>query len=218
MRTFSALLLFFAGAMAGSSYAQNWIVFVPVERDFRALFPAPPERSTEGDGSIAFKANVVDAEYTVEYVVYRLPPNVPRVVDARAEIERRLGARIGNEDVALRYLSEDEGDPGWERYVFRHGQFLSVHRLVENRGRYYELEVAMPRGAAPVAMNTARDFFNSFQMTGVVPPPFGIAGQQKLEAWCQNRTDSFSRAFCQYSVCLQPGYENYPHCATLFRR
>lgn len=212
------LVLFLAGMVAGSVHAQNWVVFVPAERDFRVLFPGPPVRSTEADGSIAFKAQVERNEYDVNYVVYRLPSGIRPIGDARSVIEQRLRARV-DEERGLRYVNEQDDDPGWDRHVFRHGpRAISVHRLVEHRGRYYELQVAMPRGSPQLAIHTARDFFNSFQITGVTLPAFGVAAGQRLEAWCQNRTDGFSSAFCRYSVCLQSGYEKYPHCTALLGR
>lgn len=217
MRKFAGLLLFFAGTMAGSGYAQNWIVFVPAERDFRVLFPSPPDRFTAGDGSIAFKTSVEHDGYNANYVVYRLPANVRYIDDARAEIQKRIVERVGD-DRGVRYANEDDGDSGWERHVFRYGPIVSIHRLVGHRGRYYELEVSGPRGVAPLAMNTARDFFNSFHMSGVTLPGLGIAVGQRLEAWCQNRTDPFSHAFCRYSVCLREDHGQYPHCAALYRR
>ncbi len=215
MRALSLLFLLIAATFADSSYAQNWTAYDPDERDFRVLFPAPPERSTGADGSIAFKSAYHNAEDTVAYNVYRLPRAVQRVDDARNEIRRRLEARIGDDVTSV---PEQDDGPGWERHVFRFLGSVSVHRLVGHAGRYYELEVVMPRGSAGTAMGTARDFFNSFQVTGAPLSSIGIAVGQRIEAWCQGRTDPFTRALCVYSVCIQPGYEKYPQCTALFRR
>jgi hypothetical protein len=214
MKKFLALSLFLAGT-SSAVLAQDWTVFVPPERDFKVLFPAPPTRLTERDGSIAFKAQTEENDYAVYYTVYRLAAGFRLAGDARTEIQRRLEARVNDDQQGVQYDSEQNEDPSWERYVFRHRpRGFSVHRLVQNRGTYYELEVATPRG--PVgAIRTARDFFNSFQMTGAVVPPLAVTAGQTLDAWCQNRTDSFSLAFCKYSVCLHSGSEKYPHCTAL---
>jgi hypothetical protein len=217
MKLLAALLLLGAGLFAGAGYAQNWVVFAPPEGDFRVIFPAPPGQTTGADGSVVFKATFENEENSVDYLVHRLPPGVPRIDDARAELQRRLQARVG-EDIGVRYVHEEDSSPDWERYVFRYRRAVSIHRLVGTPGRYYELQVLMPRGRVGVAMHSARDFFNSFQATGLSLPGLGVAVAQRLEAWCQTRTDPFTRAFCEYSVCLQPGSEKYPHCASLLRR
>ena len=209
---YSAMLLFLAGTVTGAAQAQNWTAYIPAERDFRVLFPSPPTRSTEADGSTAFRALFEHEEGSLSYAVYRLPRVTRRAGNPQAEIARHIQARRPNEDVE--YLRDRDGTPDWDRHVFRHGRVLSVHRLVEHQGRFYELELTMPRGVSRKAMNTARDFFNSFQLTGIGLPTMTTVAQQ-LETWCKDRGDAFSQAFCRYSVCLQPGYEKYPHCGAL---
>ena len=208
------IVLLFIAVATGSAHAQNWTAFSPPERDFRVLFPEPPSRSTARDGSTVFTAQVARTEYDVKYAVYRLPPGARLIGNARTDIQQRLQARARDEERGVSYVREDGGESGWERYVFRQGRAISVHRLVGQAGRYYELEVSMPRGSSELAINTARDFFNSFQPVGIGLPPVTSVVQQ-IETWCKGRTDAFSQAFCRYSVCLQPGYEKYPHCATL---
>ena len=203
------LLLFPATA-----HAQNWIVFIPAERDFRVLLPEPPSRSTAPDGSTVFSARVERNKYDVRYSVYRLPPGARLVGVPQTDLQQRVQARVHNEERGVRYVQEDGGEPGWERYVFQEGKAISIHRLVGRAGRYYELEVAMPRGSHELAVHTARDFFNSFQPRGVALPS-ATSVVQEIDAWCKNRTDAFSQAFCRYSVCLQPGYEKYPHCTAV---
>jgi hypothetical protein len=202
--------------LSGTAQAQNWIVFVPAERDFRVLLPAVPSRSTAGDGSTVFTARMERNEYDVRYSVYRLPPGAHLVGDPRADLQQRLRARARDEEKGIRYVvRDDDPDTAWDRHVFRHGaRGISVHRLVGHGGRYYELEVSMPRGSPELALHTARDFFNSFQARGFALPSLTTM-VQRIDAWCQSRTDPFSRAFCQYSVCLQPGYEKHAHCSAL---
>lgn len=215
MRHGMALLLL--AGVAGSVYGQNWTAYAPPERDFRVLFPEPPSRSTAPDGSTVFTARLERNEYDVKYSVYRLPAGSRLAGDARADIQQRLLARTRDEERGVRYVQEDGGEPGWERYVFRQGKAISIHRLVGRAGRYYELEVAMPRGSPELAVHTARDFFNSFQASGIGLPSVTTVVQQ-IDTWCKARTDAFSKAFCQYSVCLQSGYEKYPHCTALLGR
>jgi hypothetical protein len=216
MKKFLALLLLLAGTLPGGVLGQNWTVFVPPERDFRALFPELPVRSTERDGSVAFKATVRDNDDDVYYTVYRLLPGFRPSSDARFEIQKRLQARVSDDEQGVQYDAEQNEDPGWDRYVFRHGASVSVNRLVENRGNYYELEVATRRPLTGLAIRTARDFFNSFQVTGFAVPTIAAVGG-RLDAWCENRTDAFSLAFCKYSVCLQSEHERDPHCTALLR-
>ena len=200
--------------LAAPVHAQNWIVFVPAERDFRVLLPEPPTRLNLPDGSIRFTSRVERNDYDVSYSVYRLPPGTPLTGDVRGDIRRRIQARSRDEERAARYIADEDPDRSWERYIFREGKSISVHRLVGYGGRYFELEVSMPRGSADLAVHTARDFFNSFQVTGMSLPLLTTI-VQRIDSWCQSRTDSFSRAFCQYSVCLQPGYEKHAHCSAL---
>lgn len=217
MRIISIVSLLATCLLAGSGYAQSWIAFVPLERDFRVLFPNPPQRTVEADGSVVFKSVFENGDTASAYVVYRLPSSFRTGMNARGTIQQRLQARLRDDD-NLRYPREENDGPEWERHVFRYRNSVSVHRLVENRGRYYELEVILPRENIQATMHTARDFFDSFQMTGISLPSVGIAIGQRLEVWCRNRSDPFSRAFCEYSVCLQPGHDNYPHCRALLGR
>lgn len=205
--------VFTLALLTGPAIAQNWVVFVPAERDFRALFPELPSRATLPDGSTVFTARMERNDYDILFAVYRLPHGRRLQGDARSQIQQRLQARVRDEERGVRYVADEDPDPSWERHVFRHGKAISVHRLVGHGGRYFELEVRLPRGSPELAVHTARDFFNSFQVTGAGLTLTTLV--QRVDAWCQGRTDPFSRAFCQYSVCLQPGYEKHSHCSAL---
>lgn len=217
MRTLSALLTLVFGLVPGYGYAQTWVAFVPPERDFRVLFPAQPVRSTAADGSVVFRATFENDENSVDYVVHRLPPGARQISDPQGEIRRRLEARV-HDDAGVQLIQDSDYGPDWGRHIFRHRRAISIHRIAGSPGRYYELEVILPRGRAEIAMHTARDFFESFQITGFSVPAAGIALEQRLADWCQKRTDPFTRAFCEYSVCLQPDYEKHPRCKALLWR
>jgi hypothetical protein len=217
MKPLLALLFFIAAAMSGAASGQDWTVYTPPEGDFRVLFPAPPVRLTEKDGSAAFRAGVENSDYAVQYTVYRVPAGFQSTGNPQADLRMRLGARATNEDQSITNITEEDDEPTWERYVFRRDRRgMSVNRLVGTPGRYYELEVYIPRGPQHIAVQTARDFFNSFQATGFALLPSAMAAiSQTLDNWCQKRTDPFSAAFCKFSVCLLPGHEKYPHCSSL---
>lgn len=59
--------------LSGAAQAQNWIVFIPAERDFRVLLPEVPSQSTAVDGSTVFTAQMERNDNYVRYSVYRLP-------------------------------------------------------------------------------------------------------------------------------------------------
>lgn len=212
MRWSRVPILIVAALCAAAGHAQNWTVFVPQERDFRVVFPAEVTRLNQTDGSVAFRSAFEEVEYTV----YRLPANTAPITDPGGELQRRLATRV-SDDVHIRRVRDDE-DGDWPRHVFEFRRSVSIHRLVEYRGRYYELQVRGSHDQRTLARHTARDFFNSFHLQGIPLPAIGGTLVQRLEAWCQSRTNRFARAFCEYSVCVQPGYEQYPHCNALLMR
>ena len=212
MRWTVVSILLFAALSASTGHAQRWTVFVPQELDFRALFPGDVTRLDQSDGSVAFRSAFDEVEYTV----YRLPANTARITDPRGELQRLIAARVGD-DVHVRSV-QDEDDGDWQRYVFETRRNISISRLVEYGARYYALEVYGGDDQRMLARTTARDFFNSFNLQGIPLTAIGGTLVQRLEAWCQSRTNPFARAFCEYSVCLQPGSERYPHCNALLMR
>ena len=210
MRKWTMALCWLAAWTWTGAAAQSWIVFIPAERDFRALFPEPPVRSAEADGAVAFKASFDEFQYSV----YRHEARRAADVDIRSRIIQRLEG--GGETV--QQIADEDSDSDRAAYVFRHGGVSSIHRVFAHRGRYYELAVQSARAAFGGARQTARDFFGSFQITGAGGPSFRMRRGLTLDALCRGRTNAYSRAFCEYAVCLQPDYEHYPHCARLLAR
>jgi hypothetical protein len=201
----------------GPAVAQKWVVYTPPERDFRVLFPSEPTQGPTRDGAVAFRSQQESGDGHIEYVVYRLPASVKRTGNEAQDIEALLKARLGD-DVPVRPIREEDTAADYQRYAFEYRRSVSVHRLAGAPGRYYHLEVMMPHGRSVIALQTARDFFASFQAGGVSVPGILAGFTQKVESWCQGRTDSFTRMFCEYSVCLQPGFETNPRCTGLFKR
>lgn len=213
-----AWVVLITGLASPPGHAQQWVAYVPPERDFRVLFPAPPVVSTAADGSVVFKSTFENDDNSVEYVVHRLPPGVRQIGNPQSEIQRRLESRV-HDDNQVRLIQNSDYGPDWGRHIFLHSRTTSVHRLAGRPGRYYELEVRLPRGRPDVAMHTARDFIDSFQISGIAIPGNRsgtlVSLEQRLSGWCKGRSDAFSRSFCEYSVCLQPEYENQPRCKAL---
>lgn len=126
-----------ATMLTATAHAENWVVFIPAERDFRVLLPEPPTRATAPDGSTIFRAHVERSDYDIAFTVYRLPAGSRPLGDARAEIQRRLQARTPDDERGLRYVRDEDGDGSWDRHVFRRGpRAIGVHRLVGHGGRY----------------------------------------------------------------------------------
>lgn len=199
--------------IATGAAAQEWTVYAPAERDFQVLFPQPPSRATEAAGAVAFKARAED----IEYAVYRRDPRQEPIDDGARAIEQRLRREQDNER-PVRRLGEDDGYFAADEPVFRIANMMSVHRLFVAPDRYYELVVRASREKFPEARNTARDFFGSFQAAGIGSVPLAGAPGVAPQELCKDRSNAFSRAFCEYRTCLQPGYFNHDYCKRLFGR
>jgi hypothetical protein len=215
--TVRLFLLCTAALLGAPAAAQNWVVYTPQERDFRVLFPSQPARLPGNDGTVAFRAQAESGDRTLQYTVYRLPTSLRRVGDEAQDIEKLLQARLGD-SVPVRRVREEEPANDWQRYVFEYSRSISVNRLVGSGGRYYQLEVLIPGRTGSAGIQTARDFFASFQASGISIPGLVSGLSQGFDSWCQGRTDPFTRAFCEYSVCLQAAFEQDPRCAALFKR
>lgn len=195
---------------ATGALGQSWVVYAPPERDFSALFPAPPARTAEAEGAVAFS---VTAE-NITFVVYRRDPRLQPIDNPAIDIQRRL--RGDNDDIRLRRLDNEEGDASGDEHMFMIRGIYSIHRLFMAEGRYYEVVVRSPREEFPTARRVARDFFGSFRMAGVgtgVDAATGVAP----DVLCRDRSNAFSRAFCEYSTCLQSRHRGQPYCQKLLQ-
>ncbi|MBI3045324.1 MAG: hypothetical protein HYY78_21120 [Betaproteobacteria bacterium] len=213
MTRWTIALCWLACWVSTGAAAQKWTVYTPAERDFQVLFPQPPTRAAEAEGAVAFKARAED----IEYVVYRRDPRQDPAGDGARAIERRL-LREHGDDRAVRRMGEDDGYPETEEHVFRITNTMSIHRLFVARDRYYELVVRSYLENFPEARNTARDFFGSFRAAGIGLAPATATPGVAPDVLCKDRSNAFSRTFCEYRTCLQPGYFSHPYCKQLFGR
>jgi hypothetical protein len=217
MHTVRWLLFWVAALLAAPAAGQKWVTYTPPERDFRVLFPSEPVRVPVNDGSVAYRALHEIGDHTVEYAVYRLPPSFQRGSDEAQDIQRLLLARLDGEG-SVRWMREEDSAADYQRYVFQYRNSSSIDRIAGAPGRYYHLEVRTLGSRSLIAAQTARDFFASFSASGISIPGLVSGLGQRVETWCQGRTDPFTRAFCEYSACLQAGSEQDPRCTALFKR
>jgi hypothetical protein len=173
MKISASLVLFAAALLGHPALAQNFVVYSPPERDFRVLFPSNPVQAPERDGAVAFRAQQDAGEGAIEYVVRRLPATVQRTGSEEHDIQKLLVARLEGDGRVGRMRDEDLAAE-WPRHVFEYRRSISVNRLVTAGSRSYHLEVLMPRNLMHRGMQTARDFFASFQASGVTVP--GLMG------------------------------------------
>lgn len=197
-------LAFAASWLSSVVLAQPLTLYVPSEGDFRVLMPAPPSRNNIATGGVEFRAEGSSQRYSV---FRHNPGQVNSAAEARAHIEKRV---VG-EDRRSRG-GQDEGDLEPNEFAFRVGRVESLHRVVMESGRYYELVVQVD-GDDRLSRPSARDFFNSFQLRA----GGGFAGFRNLPTpeSCQSRGNSFARRFCEYLTCLAPGQEGNPICVAL---
>lgn len=206
MKTIWILAAMLAASWSGTAAAQSWTLYAPAERDFRVLMPAPPMRMDLPSGSVEFRAEADQRQYSV----FR---HDPRRVAGGNSAREDIIARLGNGDQTVRSGGE-EANLAPNEFMFRVGGAWTMHRAIIESGRYYELVVK----AAPdeqVSPQEARDFFNSFQSgsLGAVPVLSNLPGPDS----CQARGSTFTRRFCEYLTCLAPGTENHPVCKGLPR-
>jgi len=200
-----ALTLGFAAFFSSGVLAQSWIFYAPPERDFRALFPGPPARLNMPSGSVEFRTDTG----TYQYSVFR---HDPRRISSIAALRDEIIQRSSNDDQYP--AGQDDSDLGPNELIFRVGMTWTMHRVVIESGRSYELVVkAGPDDGIP--RQAARDFFNSFQMGGV--RGFPVITNLPAPDSCQARGNAFARRFCEYLTCQVSGYENHPACAGIPR-
>jgi len=199
------LTMGFAALLSSAVLAQSWIFFAPPERDFRVLFPGSPTRLDTPSGSVEFRTDTG----TYQYSVFR---HDPRRISSIAAWRDDIVQRSSNDD---QYAAEqDDRDLGPNEFIFRTGMTWTLHRLVLETGRSYELVVkAGPDDGIP--RQAARDFFNSFQMRGA--SGFPVFTNLPAPDSCQARDNAFARRFCEYLTCQAAGYENHPACAGIPR-
>lgn len=207
MKTLWILAAMLAASWSGTAAAQSWTLYAPAERDFRVLLPATPMRLDLPSGSVEFRAEADQRQYSV----FR---HDPRRVAGGTSVREDIIARIGNNDQGVRNVGQEDADLAPNEFMFRVGGAWTMHRAIVESGRYYELVVK----AAPderVSAQEARDFFNSFQSGGISAAPTlsRLPGPDS----CQSRGSAFSRRFCEYLTCLAPGTENHPVCRALPR-
>ncbi len=212
MRRWTAVLCGLTAVCASlGATAQSWTLFTPPEQDFRVVFPRAPARTDEAGGAVAFTAKAEG----MEYVVYRRDPKRQPIGNAGNDIRQRLQRDADDERPVQRIGEEGDGPAGAE-HAFRLGSRLSIHRVFVAPARYYELVVRAPRDELSDARRAGRDFYGTFQLldAGALAAPAAAPGLAP-DVMCQGRSNAFSRKFCEYRTCFQPGYEKHPYCAKL---
>ena len=195
---------------ATAALGQSWVVYAPPEKDFSVLFPAPPAQTAEAEGAVAFSATAEN----ITFVVYRRDPRLQPIGSPVMDIQQRL--RGDNDDIRVRRLDNEEADASGEEHIFMTRGNYSIHRLFIAEGRYYEVVVRSPTEGSVTVRRVARDFFGSFRMAGVGTGADAAAGVAP-EVRCKDRSNAFSRAFCEYSTCLRSQYRTQPYCQQLLR-
>jgi len=206
LQAISFLLCWWATGALG----QGWVVYAPPERDFSVLFPAPPARTAEAEGAVAFSA----VAENITFIVYRRDPRLQPIGNPVSDIQRRL--RGDNDDLRVQRIGNDEGDASRDEPVFLTRGMVTIHRVFVAEGRYYELVVRVHRDDFARTRPIARDFFGSFQIGSVVAAP-GTSATVSPDVLCKDRSNAFSRAFCEYSTCLQSQHRAQPYCQQLLR-
>jgi hypothetical protein len=198
----TALALLCSGAAA----AQSWTLYVPPEGDFRVLLPGMPARVDHRSGSVEYRVDAPQQRYSV----FRHDPRRLAGKTAKADITERLN----DGDQYARNTGDDDGDLAANEFTFRVGTMLTMHRVITDSGRYYELVVQAPSEDG-LSRPLARDFFNSFQtgagVGSIFPALTGLPGPDT----CQARSNAFSRRFCEYLTCLAPSNQGHAVCTGL---
>lgn len=206
MKSLLTLVMVLSAGLSGVSLAQTWTLYAPPEADFRVVFPAPPTRNAmDGGGGVEFRSENSGQRYSV---FRHNPGQVASFEQARALSARRVLA-----DDKRSRGAQDEGDILPNEFAFRVGRVESLHRVVIESGRYYELVVQVD-GDDRLSRNSARDFFNSFQL-GAGGAFAQLYRNLPTPDSCQARPNPYARRFCEYATCLVPGQESNPVCVAL---
>lgn len=209
MRILLSMVAWFAMFISSNVMAQSWILYAPPEGDFRVLLPAPPSRSNVAESGVEFHS----IAGTERFSVIRYDARQAAAVDQARLITMR---RIGDGDRQPRDVGYDKSDLLPNEFELRLGRSRSMHRIVLESGRYYELMVQSDDDDG-LSRDTARDFFNSFQMGMGLGRGFGVLGNIPTPQTCQTRPNALSRRLCEYLTCLAPGQEANPVCVALPR-
>lgn len=206
MMTMIAAALAALLSLAAGAQQPQWTLYSPPEGDFRVLFPAPPERIPATQGSVEFRARAGQLEYSV----FRHDPG--RL--AGASIRENVITRISGSDQNARSFGDGEGELKPDEFHFMVASVWSIHRVVTESGRYYELAIRSDSQDA-VTLQAARDFFSSFQLGSGIstgfPAPSNLPGPES----CKSRSNAFSQRFCEYLTCLVPANQAHPACTSL---
>ena len=197
------LVMCFAALFSSSVLAQTWIFYVSAERDFRVLLPGPPTRVTTSSGSVEYRTDTGSHRYSI----FRHDPR--RIANAAAARDDII-LRITSDEQRASNIGQDDGDLAPNEFMFRVGRLRTIHRVIYESGRYYELVVqAEPDDG--ISRQVARDFFNSFQMGSV--RGFPAFSNLPTPDTCQARSNAYSRRFCEYLTCQAAGTESHFACA-----
>ena len=205
MRTIAAALMTLLSLAAGAQQTQ-WTHYVPAEGDFRVLLPAPPQRLPAAQGSVEFRAQVGSLEYSV----FRHDPN--RL--AGANIRDNVITRITGSDQNARSFGDGEGELKPNEFHFMVASVWSIHRVITESGRYYELVIRSDSQDA-VTLQAARDFFDSFQLGSGIASGFPVLSNLPDPDSCKSRSNAFAQRFCEYLTCLVPANQAHSTCASL---
>lgn len=206
MKSLLTIAAVLAALLSGTVAAQQWTLYTPPEGDFRVLLPAPPKRLDLPGSSIEYRTEVDDLHFSV---FRHAPARLQRGLQPREDIIERL---YSIHDQYVRDIGENEGDLAGDEYMFRFGAMRSMHKVIHDGGRYYELMV-QSTGDDGLPKETARDFFKSFAATS--SPQASVAAALPGPDSCQGRSNALSRRFCEYLTCLVPANQAHPVCASL---
>ena len=207
MKTWLRVAAVLAACLPLFANAQQWVMFVPAERYFRVLLRAAPARAEPREGSVEYRVTAGPYQFFVFRHDRRL---LASPVAARADVFRRLTS----DEQQVRSVGDIDDDPGASEFMYRMGSLLSMHRVFVDATAYYELAVVSDQDDR-VPQKLVRDFFNSFQRSGVrgFPQFANLPGPET----CHTRANAFSRRFCEVLSCQAPGHESHPACAGIPR-
>ncbi len=216
MKKYLQGLCFLAGWLCAGVFAQNWTAYTPPERDFQVLFPETPTYLTKADGSVEYMAGE-----EINYIVYRHKTRLAPNADVAQVIRQRLVNVYGDDRPLAQIHSDDRMRFFPDQYVFRiggSGGIYTIHKVFASGDRFYELVVRSRGGGRATASMTASDFFATFKPTGFASTLTASPLNLTLDQLCKDRTDSFSRAFCEFRACFDSTFEKLPACVRLLGR